>query len=185
MLSFISPMKGEPEHEGVSSPPLLFFSLNSPSPLLIFISLFLLISKKKGGGGREEGEGGVGGGWANESGTLACDNCHAEWTSPLFIGFWNSIHCLGREVIKGVEIQTLLSCQLSERNFFPSSRCLRLLWGTFVVRASPHPNNGFWKMHSFSWLFGPGYATYYCAAALCVVITFGGGTQPRVVTLVS
>lgn len=58
------------------------------------------------------------GGWANESGTLACDNCHAEWTSPLFIGFWNSIHCLGREVIKGVEIQTLLSCQLSERNFF-------------------------------------------------------------------
>lgn len=150
MLSFITPMKGEPEHEGVSSPPLLFFSLNSSSPLLIFISLLLLISEKGEGeeGGRE-------GGWANESGTLACDNCHAEWTSPLFIGFWNSIYCLGREVIKGVEIQTLLSCQLSERNFFfppppdASVCCVALA----------HPNNGFWKMHSFSWLFGPGYAT--------------------------
>lgn len=183
MLSFISPMKGEPEHEGVSSPRLLFFSPNSPSPLLIFISLFLLISEKNEGkeGGREWGR-------ANESGTLACDNCHAEWTSPLFIGFWNSIHCLGREVIKGVEIQTLLSCQLQWKKLFffsPSSRCLRLLWGTFVVRASPHLNNGFWKMHSFSWLFGPGYATYYCTAPLCVVITFRGGTQSRVVTLVS
>lgn len=112
MLSFISPMKEEPEHEGVSSPLLLFFSHSSPSPLLIFISFFLLISEKRGRKRRREG------GWANESGTLACDNCHAEWTSPLFIGFWNSIHCLGLEVIKGVEIQTLLSCQLSERNFF-------------------------------------------------------------------
>lgn len=55
MLSFISPMKGEPEHEGVSSLLFLFFSLNSPSPLLIFISLFLLISEKGEGeeGGRE------------------------------------------------------------------------------------------------------------------------------------
>lgn len=54
------------------------------SPLLIFISLFLLISEKKEGEGEE---GGREGGRANESGTPACDNCHAEWTSPLFIGF--------------------------------------------------------------------------------------------------
>lgn len=154
----------------------LFFSHSSPSPLLIFISLFLLISEK----GEGRGTRGV-----NESGTLACDNCHAEWTSPLFIGFWNSIHCLGRKVIKGVEIQTLLSCQLSERNFFPSTRCLSLLWGMLVVYASLNPNNGGWKLHSFSWLFGPGYATYCSAASLCVVFTFSGNTQLRVFALVS
>lgn len=99
-----------------------FSSLSQP---LIFISLFLLVSQKGEGKGRGNR------GWANESGTLACDNCHAEWTSPLFIGFWNSIHCLGWGVIKRVEIQTLLSCQLSERNFFSPSF---LQMPHFVVR---------------------------------------------------
>lgn len=132
MLSFISPMKEEPEHEGVSSPLLLFFSHSSPSPLLIFISFFLLISEKRGRKRRREG------GWANESGTLACDNCHAEWTSPLFIGFWNSIHCLGLEVIKGVEIQTLLSCQLSERNFFFSPPDASVCCGVRLLCAHRH-----------------------------------------------
>lgn len=113
MLSFISPVKTEPEQEGVSSPRLLFSPSNSLCPLLIFIFSYSFWRK-----GKEGRQGGV----VNESGTLACDNCHAEWTSPLFIGYWNSIHCLRREVIKAVEIQTLLSCQLSERNFFsPSS----------------------------------------------------------------
>lgn len=78
------------------------------------------------------------GGWANESGTLACDNCHAEWTSPLFIGFWNAIHCLGREVIKGVEIQTLLSCQLSERNFSPPPPDASVCCGRRLLCAHRH-----------------------------------------------
>lgn len=89
-----------------------FSSLNYSSPILIFISFPTYFRKEE----REEGGWGGGLGGANESGTFPCDNWHAEWTSPLFIGFWNSIHCLEREVIKGVEIQTLLSWKLSERN---------------------------------------------------------------------
>lgn len=114
---FIAPMKGEPEHGGVSSPRLLFFSqLFLPNfNFHLFPDLFQKRGRRRRRLGWGYGEVVMGGG-ANESGTLPCDNCHAEWTSPLFIGFWNSIHCLGREVIKGVEIQTLLSCQLSERN---------------------------------------------------------------------
>lgn len=54
MLSFITPMKGESEHEGVSSPLLLFFSLNSSSPLLIFTS-FPTHFKKRGKERKEAG----------------------------------------------------------------------------------------------------------------------------------
>lgn len=67
MLSFITPMKGEPEHEGVSSR-LLFFSLNSFSRTFNFfpLSLFLSLSfpthfrekkqQKKKRGKEEKGE---------------------------------------------------------------------------------------------------------------------------------
>lgn len=81
MLPFIAPMKGEPEHEGVSSPVLLFFSqLFLPN---FNFHLFPCLFQKRGRRRRRL----EGGGGANESGTLPCDNCHAEWTSPLFIGF--------------------------------------------------------------------------------------------------
>lgn len=83
MLPFIAPMKGEPRHEGVSSPLLLFFSqLFLPN---FNFHLFPYLFQKRGSA-RRRGWWGLGGG-ANESGTLPCDNCHAEWTSPLFIGF--------------------------------------------------------------------------------------------------
>lgn len=58
-----------------------------PPALLIFLSLFSNSfqgkkKQQKNGGRRRKGRRGE-----NESGTPACDNCHAEWTSPLFIGF--------------------------------------------------------------------------------------------------
>lgn len=85
------------ESQSMKASHLLFFFLLSQRSLPDFnfhLSFPTHFSKKGERKRRREGA------RANESGTLACDNCHAEWTSPLFIGFWNSIHCLGRQVIK-------------------------------------------------------------------------------------
>lgn len=55
MLSFITPMKGEPEHEGVSSPLLPFFPRNSPYPTFNFHFSFLTHFRKKRGKAKKEG----------------------------------------------------------------------------------------------------------------------------------
>lgn len=95
-------------------------------------------------------------------------------------------------MIKGVEIQTLLSCQLSERNFFFSLSLpsffqmpqfvvgVRLLCAHRQIRIMGSER----CIHSADNL-DPAMLLTAVLQGLCVLITFRGNTQSRVVTLVS